>query len=141
MRVCVWVCHNRGDIFIGVTHRDPSVLQVDAVSVDAGERNSIRVGDLVGGEWGVGARDGVRDRQWEGGVERPVDGDGACEGGVDISMSNRPPCGPWICGVTYSLEWQLCLGCGVVTGSRGGALSGGCPVPPPFPRCSPPAMR
>ena len=86
-----------------MTHRDPSVLQVDDVSVDIGERNSIRVGNLVGGEWGAGARDGARDRQWEGGVERPVDGHGAREGRVQISMSNRPPRGPWICGVTYSV--------------------------------------
>ena len=61
-----------------MTHREPSVLQVDVVSVESesvsGERNSIRVGDLVGGEWGAGAPDWARDRQWEGGVERPVKG-------------------------------------------------------------------
>ena len=61
------------------------MLQVDVVSVESEsvseERNSIRVGDLVGGEWGAGARDWAQDRQWVGGVERPVDGHGALEGG------------------------------------------------------------
>ena len=85
---------------IGVTHREPSVLQVDAVSVESEsvsrERTSIRVGDLVGGEWGAGARDWARDRQLEGGLERPVDGHGALEGGVQTSMSTKPPRGPSI---------------------------------------------
>ena len=111
------------------------MLQVDAVSVEServsGEKNSIRVGDLIGGEWGAGARDGAQDLQWEGGVERPVDGHGAREGGVQISMSTRPPRGPWICGVTYSVWRQLRLGCGVVAGSGGGGgLSKGCPLLP-----------
>ena len=92
-----------------MTHREPSVLQVDAVSVDSesvsGERNSIHVGDLVGGEWGAGARDWARDRQWEGGVERPVDGHGALEGEVQTSMSTKPPRGPWTWGVTYA-AWR-----------------------------------
>ena len=76
------------------------------------------------GSW---ARDWARDRQWEGGVERPVDRHGILEGGVQTSMPTSPPMGPWIRGVTYSACRQLRLGYGVVAGSGGGGvLRGGC---------------
>ena len=119
---------------IGVIHREHPVPQADVVSVESEsvsrDRNSIRVGDLVGGEWGADARDWTRDRQWEGGVEQPVDGHGALEGGVQTSMSTRPPRGPWTWGVTYSAWRQLRLGCGVVAGYGGVVLSRGCSLLP-----------
>ena len=46
-------------------------------------------------------------------MERPVDGHGALEGGVQTSMSTSPPLGPWTWGVTYSACRQLRLSCGV----------------------------
>ena len=59
-------------------------------------------------------------------MERPVDGHGILEGGVQTSMSTSPLLSPWTWDVTYSACRQLRLGCGVVAGSGGGVLRGGC---------------
>ena len=132
----VCVPHGRGnEIFVGVIHLDPSVLQVETVSLSGqvGEGNSILISDLTGGGCCVGDRDYALERQWEGGVERPVDGHSALDGGaldVHISMSTSRVSHPWIGSVTYAGRKQSHLGgggwggCGFhVRGVEGGSCS------------------
>ena len=72
-----------------MTHRDPSVRQVEAVSLpeDAGERKSILTGDLTGGELHAGDLACAQESQLEGGLERPVDGHGTRNSGVHTLIS------------------------------------------------------
>ena len=136
--MCLCVSSQLGSVpgskraLVGVSHLDPSVLHVDAVSLaeESGDVNSICTRDLTGGEYRVSGRDRALERHWEGGVEVAEDGHNALEGGIQISMSISGCAQALHTPVSDSGAWAvgwlppLVEGCGA-----------GVALPPPLPWC------